>query len=1171
MMLVRMCLPLLAALAALALAVDTASAGERRLVLVDHINHAWHQELVSYAPRFAPGECHRSSLTLTGPQGEVPLQLSEVKQDARGLVTAARLSFITDLPALGQVVHTLRYGTARHEAVRPPATDLSLTGGDGWVALTTAKAGVRLLSGSRTYTPPRLAAEVPGPVLGLRTLEGTWIGGSSLYGGRKLASYEARVEESGPVFALARITYHYADGGRLAVTARVVAGQGAVFFAATSPVHRPEDGWRLDLSRGYPSPTLSVRGEYEGNKWGLHQGDIGHGDLAAEPAGTVYRLVPWEDWWDGTTGTVFALSSPASDTVLSVATHGPGAWMDPAWVAPSQRHRYPFVPQSHWERRLFKAMPLTKAADGEIILECGAHLGERKWLVGFVPKQADPDWSFLEAAALHDSRYGCQTLDEVKDYVLDWPARSGTVYPHLYVAKEDAAAARQTLGQDVPAIEAPFYRPYRKDSGERWRVQGRDLMQHMVDSAYWTPVYTQTLESNPNKFDLMRHSPLLVNLFDALMATGQLSAAEQKLRRAQIAFLGYRLSSPYVWDIERGYAGDENNMHLAYQCNLGLVACALPDHPMAKAWAAQATKWVRTRLAGCVGQNGVWTVENPHYANVSLSCLLPFAIASQRAGFYPFLEDPKLRAWAMYLAKQLTPRDPRYGGVRSEPPEQFQERAERTCLAGLMAKAVAHLDPDYARVMQWAWQEQGFYPEGVEGKMAGFERLTCDPAAPARQPDRGSEAFPKATVIMRQGLGTPDEYYLRLAICDRPAPGYYLSQPGSVTLYAHDKPLALVFAGCFDVCTSESFLTNAVSLARTPPASAAERIKNKGCLGASRLLGFSALPRQDYARAEYHLDEPLPIRDYYQSRLPVLPAWPPLLKEARAAGITWRRQILFVKGSHASDPGYFLFRDTTTGGQPTAWHMWTLSRGLGTPAEVADPDAFLAGASGSTARPARELKGDRFTALGQFDVDADYFIAAPTDTPRHALRWGYRVGGNDPGPWEEYQDLLHLQSVGDGVYYVALFPRHHGEPAPEFERLGGGLIIKTRGAFGTDYGFLSDTEAEASGEEARFRGTAASVQDRGDGLVLALGAKGSVACRGYRLASAGAASLCVTGSRATLAAYGDGEGETISLGLPPGKSLAPAAPQHVQVTHTDTGLYTIRMARSVRQVELTVR
>jgi len=85
----------------LAAAVGTAFGGEQTIRLKDYINHAWSNELVTYQLTFKAGECRRSSIELVGPGGPAPFQLSEVKEDGRGFVNSARLSFITDLPALG--------------------------------------------------------------------------------------------------------------------------------------------------------------------------------------------------------------------------------------------------------------------------------------------------------------------------------------------------------------------------------------------------------------------------------------------------------------------------------------------------------------------------------------------------------------------------------------------------------------------------------------------------------------------------------------------------------------------------------------------------------------------------------------------------------------------------------------------------------------------------------------------------------------------------------------------------------------------------------------------------------------------------------------------------------------------------------------------------------------
>jgi hypothetical protein len=184
------------------------------------------------------------------------------------------------------------------------------------------------------------------------------------------------------------------------------------------------------------------------------------------------------------------------------------------------------------------------------------------------------------------------------------------------------------------------------------------------------------------------------------------------------------------------------------------------------------------------------------------------------------------------------------------------------------------------------------------------------------------------------------------------------------------------------------------------------------------------------------------------------------------------------------------------------WQMWTVSETVDTPEKVKDVDAVLANKPGHEILPARELKGDRFTAIGQLGVDVEYYIASPSDTPRYTLRWG-----TDMFDWAnklkepEYQDLLHLQMSGDGSYFVAFYPRKRDWPAPVFSTLGDGLVIKVSGDFGADYGFLSAFDATASGEGASFRGTAASVQDRQSGRVLSLGAKGEVRYKACGLAA----------------------------------------------------------------------
>jgi hypothetical protein len=236
-----------------------------------------------------------------------------------------------------------------------------------------------------------------------------------------------------------------------------------------------------------------------------------------------------------------------------------------------------------------------------------------------------------------------------------------------------------------------------------------------------------------------------------------------------------------------------------------------------------------------------------------------------------------------------------------------------------------------------------------------------------------------------------------------------------------------------------------------------------------------------------------------------------------------------------------------------------------TPDAVRDVAAVLANKPGQKILPARELKGDRFTAIGQLGVDVEYYIASPSDTPRYTLRYGEHIfDGSNPLIQPEYQDLLHLQMPGDGTYFVAFYPRKRDWPAPTFSTLGDGMIIKVTGDFGTDYGFLSALEATAAGEDAQFKGTAGSVQDRKDGLVLTLGARGEVRCREYGVTAEFPVSLRV-GARELTLEFPAGiqppafqlmqpfPGGTVTLTVPGDWMLAKPLPG-VKLTRTQAGL-----------------
>ena len=274
---------------------------------------------------------------------------------------------------------------------------------------------------------------------------------------------------------------------------------------------------------------------------------------------------------------------------------------------------------------------------------------------------------------------------------------------------------------------------------------------------------------------------------------------------------------------------------------------------------------------------------------------------------------------------------------------------------------------------------------------------------------------------------------------------------------------------------------------------------------------FSALPRQDYFSVSYLL-KGWKGGSYGTPEGPV--AWPPVRGTA-GFPLSWRRRMLYVQDDLPNGLNYLVLRDSVSGGQPSLWQMWTASEGIATPQQAQNLEAFLANKPGKTAVKAHPLEGNRFTAVGRFNVDVDYYVAGPADTERWTMRWGQRyVDYSVQG--EDHRDLLQLRLDGDGDYCVVMFPRFREEAAPQFATLGDGNVISIKGEFGTDYCFLPEDEAEVTLKDVYFHGQAGSVQNRADQTILATAGPGEVRHGPWGISASRAASLRVETSRLTV-------------------------------------------------------
>ncbi len=1079
-----------------------APAGEVAFEVVERLNRAWRSQLIHHAVEASEGAFHKGSARLSGPDGPIPVQLTEAEYwgETPFVKRASAAFFVPELLPLATNRYILSFGP---KAVKPARADgLNVSRWFGRMTITTPDVGIRLLHGSKTYRPPAPAAEVPGPVKGLRLHDGRWTGGSALYGtNNTVVSYVAEGVESGPVYASAKVVYTYADSHTVTCRFRVVGGDHAVEIETLSSRHGPEDGWTWTLGgdgTAFPRATmLSGRAIYT------------RADEAKAPFDT--SLAAWTgDGWFRWAPMLLRLRTESPAGEVHLTSRDAGAWYEPRpleEIADFTRWR-PHTMGGFW--RGWRDTRLAVGADAAGTVTVTSHNGKgcRRWTVSVDADGARQAETFAGKAGTAHTPH--PRLDEVNAMVLEWPDGEPR-NPHLLLSAEELQAAAE------------------RDPAAFADLSDLDTLRKQLDLL--------------GEFDLMRYSLQVAGRYDALINRDGLDGGERRLLRAQAAYLMYRMASPYNWSVERGYGSGNPNMSVSHHLNAGMMALALRDHPLSAQWVGEAARKMDFWLDQVIDASGTWP-ESSHYARVSWANMVRFGIAATRAGVRDYLGNPKFRAAALFHEQTLTPpdpsrpttmaqaQDPAWRGVRVNAPYGRGVRFDVWGFGGLLARAYAERDPEFSAVMQWSWAQTG-YGRQASHNLAGMESLYPSRDLPIATPAWESTFYPNLGYLLRNHVGAPDDesYLLLVSRYLRNADGeIWPADTGMIAKwFAYGMPVASAFTRVSPE-TAHVLLNNRVLLACNWDPEKKESPPNV-YQTTTRHEGFARLPEVEYVNVGFAVTRNDPA---YSHNIPVPPDVPafPVRNQVGETPFDWRRQLLRVDDGRAGGRQYVALRDTVSGGQPTQWHFWTLSEKLGETAAAADREAFLADKPGNKAAPRRELTGDRFTAIGQFGVDVEAYVASPGDTPRYTLRYGTQAGAY--GAWKNtptYQDLLHLQLPGDGSYFVVLYPHPAGHPAPEFATLGDGRIVRVRAEGGTDYLFMSDVPAQAEADSVRFDGTAGTVRLTEGRIVLSVAAPGSTAHEAWAITATTPAALAVTADTAGVSVDATNSPVTVTLRL----------------------------------------
>ncbi len=769
------------------------------IVVREQLNQTYGPELISVPFSAKDKECVAEGVTLVGPNGPIAAQLADIEfwPGSGAFVKSARVYFVVDeLKPLSSATYTPSAGASKAPVV---ASDIQVKTGKQTVEITTSRTGVRLALGRENFKEPVDASKAPGPLQAMR-LSGSgdaWTGGSSLTGDVKVTQWSARLTDAGPVFARVETVYDFAPSGRLMMAATVVAGDNGVRWEASGS-DVPGAGFVLrlppvpgvkeaDLPKGY--------GQWaKDRKAAIVPGGAPFGSLA--PNTSIVNL-------SSNFPPIVRLAAAAGGPELTLASREPRDWVVPVpRTYGGMKFWYLDGIQGMWSGWRRASLPVSVAADGAILLAGAVTPGHRQWTVSAGP-----------------ARVG-DTLERVKEMVLDWPADASKPHPRLFVdlaemkevrarAATDPELAKTLAGEEASNIVPLLMQT--ADQRIRTGARGRT-----ADAAQQAVKGLREGLGRMGNGDVMRRAIPTVGLYDTLIDSDMISASDKALFRAQMAYLGYLMADPECWSMERGYCSGNPNMSCSYTLSLGVIACALSDHPAAQGWADRATQWMEQWLTDEVGPNGEWISEGSHYGHVTLADMIAYVVAARRAGFHDFSNDPRFKKLVLYFTKFNTARDVRRNNLRATAVYGRSIGGERLSDFGVAAAFFKQADPELSRTLQWMWSENG-YPVSMEDhRLCRLDAYYTDRRLPAAAPVWGSELFPELGAILRSGFNTPNESFILVLSSIQTARNLDCKTPqvGAITeWFGRGKPLG----GCFNKHGYEDqheLLRNGVRLAR---------------------------------------------------------------------------------------------------------------------------------------------------------------------------------------------------------------------------------------------------------------------------------------------------------------------------------------------------------------------
>ncbi len=1079
-------------------------ASEYRLVLKDWTGRGFAPDLIRYRLPGLDNDAATGVPAVVDSDGEpVPVQL--VPADDGGM----DLAFVASIPPDGTHVYRLRPNPGR----AMPPSPIRVVRRRRSLELVSDRLAVRVPPpAERHFRRPVAAKTLPAPILGFRSGANAWLGGGQMLSDRRVAAYSMRIVASGPVFAAVRYEMVFEGGGFYRADIRVTLHAPLVHVREEYDAGELDgsDYWALDLTGGW-EPDLMEVATTMGNS-GVDNGQtVPLAELGAtpDPISARWMIVPDSAWH--TPRSQFGLLR--SEDHIPIEDQNREGRVVRVWD--TVRENAPmagFVPlhKGDWRRstgieihtpdsrRVSLHLPISvrhARSATETTQETGVHsfhehdpalpvtYGRRVWGLVLAPPALRTLAEFERAAGpFYQARlfYGIVGLDRYKDYTLEWPD-TGTKYPRVFLQPDEVERFRQTLDLS-PAGERLRQLWYVLSGDEAVARRRRDAL--LRDLAYLANFMLISPTIGHHK---MATAYLHAAAAEDVLAWPGLPPEDRLEIRSRLALVTYLMQEADVMSYGNGTHTGNSNMGVARAMPMCTFMALLPDHPMFSRWRTHMERYTAYKLGSLMATGGAWNEFGGSYHVHSMARInhAVMGLKSSGAGSLDLLYRYLVPDWEYYM-NLLTPFDSRWQarmipGLANSPPS-FTAHLFET------AAVFAERDPELAAHLRWSWRENG--AAGADGDLAGtLNGLMERPWVQPDEPELASRFYPGLGVVFRAHQG-PDETYMLFRSGFNW--GHWYIDQGHFVLMSRGATLVPFQPYQYwhrEWSADESFdRYNQLRFGH---------VLNDNPSGwpDSNILDYAFGRSVEYAWSssafpEHHLkamkldDQPGQIH----------------------APFTWNRQVMFLKGSNATAPNYFVFRDSFDG--PGMLANWWFINLLGRKSDIRTEGNRIAVDTEWPVALDLVFAGGALPPVDWFEENlplvswgGPFWREANKDKPI-SPNWVQRDGSpmvhppaRNDGSWEQHVFLRIPGKPGQEYFWLA-YPRASGEALPQVLQAAPGVLVITTGE-SKDYVFLSAGHIAYEDDEVAFEGSAGAVRIRNGKVELSLsGGQGRVVYRG---------------------------------------------------------------------------